>query len=221
MVISGEILLDGMPPAEGTELKLQVAQTEVLIPTKLTAAGTSWYRIVLPPFDPSKPELQRPRQGDLIKFISLGTQSLAAITPLKWASGPVLKNVLPRTAIQKAPTILTTAAMQDSSGNWLLQSKIRPVDAQESEMQALSYQIKWLVRKSAPATPETPETPAVPAAEEVLPAVSAEKESALAYAGALKDGEVFELYVIPVAEDGKHGPSARQMVYPLLSKGEL
>lgn len=221
MVISGEILLEGMPVAEGTELKLLVAQTEMVIATKRTDAGTSWYRVVLPPFDPSKPELQRPREGDPIKFISLGTQSLASITPLKWAAGPVLKNVLPRTAIQKAPTILTTAATQDASGNWRLQSKIRPVDAQENAMQALSYQIKWFVRKSAPTTPEPPATPAVPAAEEVLPSVSAEKESALTYAGTLKDDEVFELYVIPVAEDGKHGPSARQMVSPLLSKGEL
>lgn len=88
-------------------------------------------------------------------------------------------------------------------------------------MKALSYQIKWFVRKSATGTPESPEAPAMPAAEEVLPSVSTEKESSLTYAEVIKDGEVFELCVTPVAGDGKHGPSARQMVNPVLSKGEL
>lgn len=221
MVISGEILLNGMPPAEGTELKLMIAQTEVMIPTKLTAAGTSWYRIVLPPFDPSKPELQRPRQGDLIKFISLGAQSLASMTPLQWMSGPVLNNVLIKTAVQKSPTILSAAAAQDSSGKWLLKAKIRPVDSQGSGNEALSYRIKWLVRKTTATAADSPEAQAVNAAEEVLRSVNTEKESSLSYADAIKNDEIFELYVTPQSKDGKNGPSARQMVNPVLTKGDL
>lgn len=221
MVISGEILLDGMPVTEGTELKLLVAQTESVIATKLTEAGTSWYRVVLPPFDPSKPELQRPREGDPIKFISLGAESLATMTPLKWMSGPVLNNVLIKTTIQKTPTILSAAAAQDSSGKWLLKAKIRPVDSLGSGNEALSYRVKWLVRKTTTVAPDSPEAQAVNAAEEVLRSVSTEKESSLTYADVIKNGEVFELYVTPQSQDGKNGPSARQMVNPVLTKGDL
>lgn len=221
MVISGEILLNGMPPAEGTELKLQVALTEVMIPTKLTEAGTSWYRIVLPPFDPSKPELQRPRPGDPIKFMALGTESLTAVTPLQWISGPVLNNLLIKTAIQQTPTILSASAAQDSNGKWLLKAKIHPINPPGSGNEALSYRFKWLVRKTATIAPESPETQAVTAVEEVLPSVSTEKESALTYAGAIENDEIFELYVTPQSQDGKNGPSARQMVHPVLTRGEL
>jgi hypothetical protein len=132
-----------------------------------------------------------------------------------------LNNILIRTAEHNAPTIVLAAATQDADGKWVLRARIRPADARGSEKEALSYRIKWLLRKGAAAVPDNPEARTTIAAEEVLPTVSTEQESSLTYALSIEDGEVFELYATPVTADGKSGPSARRLVSPVLTRGEL
>lgn len=221
MVISGELLVDGTPVAEGTELKLMVAQTEIVVKTKQHEGGTAYYRTVLAPVDPNKPEAPRFREGDTVRFLSLGQEALADIT-LPWKPGVVLKNVLVRTDIQEVPLLSIASATQGNDGKWVLKSTIRPM-ARKDGNAALSYRTKWLVRKAAGVGTDnsgTPQEPlAVVVAEEKLS--SDITESVLSYGGTLKETELFELYVTPLAGDGKNGPSVRQTVYPVLTKGAL
>ncbi|MBI5233725.1 MAG: hypothetical protein HY880_05160 [Deltaproteobacteria bacterium] len=225
MVISGELLADGAPVAEGAELKITIAQAEAVVKTKQSEGGTAYYRIVLAPFDPMKPDLPRFGNGDSIRFLSLGQESLADMPPLAWKPGTVVINVLLRTVIQEAPSILAASATQDADGKWVLKSTIRPIAPKGDADAALSYRIKWFVRKAAGVATDdsgTQQKPqAVKAAEETLSSISTDKESVLSYGGTLNETELFELYVTPLAGDGKNGPSVRQTVYPVQTKGAL
>ena len=225
MVISGELLVDGTPVADDTELKITIAQAEAVVRTKQSEGGMAYYRIVLTPFDPMKPELPRFREGDSIRFLSLGQESLDTMPQMAWKPGTVLKNILVRTVIQEAPSLLAASAMQDADGKWVLKSTIHPIAPKRDADAALSYRIKWLVRKaagSATGDSGTPQEPrAVVVAEETLSSISTDKESVLSYGGTLTETELFELYVTPLAGDGKSGPSVRQTVYPVLTKGAL
>ena len=225
MIISGELLVDGAPVAEGTELKITISQTETVVKTKQSEGGTAYYRIVLAPFDPNKPDAPKFREGDSVRFLLLGQESLDAMPQMAWKPGAVLKNILLRTVIQEAPSILAASATQDADGKWVLKSTIRPIASKGDGDAALSYRIKWLVRKAAGVTTDnsgTQQKPqAVVVAEDTLPSVSADRESVLTYGGTLKDTEVFGLFVTPLTVDAKNGPSVRQTVYPVLTKGAL
>lgn len=216
MVVSGEILVNGSPAPEGTELKIMAGQADLVVATRLTEAGTSWYRVVIPPYDPARPELSRPKAGDAMKFVSLGGDSLAAMPPLVWAAGPAVRDVLIGSAAP-SPTILAARAVQDGSGKWVLKASIRPVESQEP----LSYQVRWLLRRNPAAESDSAEARATVAAEELVSALTTDKESSLLFAEPLDGGELFEVYVIPQGGDGKRGRAARRAVYPVATGGEL
>lgn len=209
VLVSGEILVDGMPVPEKTELKLRLAQADVSVETKVSAAGTSYYRLVYP---------LKTEEAYSLQFISLGAENLTSLPPLTGTGGSVRANVLVRTAIQKEPAILAAAAAQDSDGKWLLTATIRS-GTRGSDEEPLSSSVLWYLRAAA-AEPDGTEPRARLAAQEILDSASA-GNSSLVYAEAINEGDVFEVYVIPGTKDGKKGPAARQTVIPVLTRGGL
>ena len=229
MVIHGEILAEGKILPEGTELKVSVKGQEISLKTANTAEGLSIYTLKIHAYNPNKPEKPgevRAKEGDEIRFLSLGKYTLAQMPSLKWKQGLIVKkDLLVNQVLQNSPSFMSASATQNGD-KWVLKCKIGPLQQEKPDSSLISYKVKWFYKKTKEpeqaATDGKKADEVVLVKEETLKDVKADKESEITYDGPTKGMKYFEVVVTPeMIPDGAKGPSAVKNVFPIVTQGGI
>jgi len=229
MVIHGEILAEGKVLPEGTELKVSVKGQEINLKTANTAEGLSIYTLKIHAYNPNKPEKPgeiRAKEGDEIRFLSLGKYTLAQMPSMKWKQGMIVKkDLLVNQVLQQSPSIMSASAVQTGE-KWLLKCKISPLQQEKPDSSLISYKIKWFYKKTKEAEQAAPDSKkaddVILVKEEILKDVKVDRESEVTYEGKTTGMKYFEVVVTPeITSDGAKGPSAVKNVFPVMTQGGI
>lgn len=224
MVISGEALAEGKTLPEGTVLKFMAGQFELGAKVLVSEEGISYVRLVIPTFDPDRKELPGGREGDLVKFVSLGSYALTDVPPVKWKKGLNVKSdFLVKQVLKERPSIASASAVHDGE-KWALKCAINPVVQKGLDPASVAYRLKWFYLRKTPGDEKLPDGKpkrSVFVKEELLKDIKPGAESTVEYKDKTADMKFFRLLLTPVMPDGQVGPSVVRDVVPVTTKGEL
>ena len=221
MVIHGEVIVDGRQVPNNTVLKVTLGRFDLSSQTTLTETEGSRYRMEIPAYDPEKTDKQGAKEGEEVKFVSLGNDSLSNISPIKWKTGSVVRqDIFIRTTVQKYPEILSASAKKEAEGKWIFKCNVKPLEQKGLEGASILYKVRWFLKKKQEGPDKEKEGQRVLVKEDILKDLRAAKESEIKYEAQLDEGH-FEVYVTPQLNDGTKGPSAMKRVFPVITQTEL